>query len=110
MAIIKESTEFGVCDVCGARWVHDTSNPARQCRNGKCKSRLWNVGPEAATMRAFWKSKNVGRPKGSVTAPALCQCGHPESDHTVTREEMGGMTIHNQCGKCGCYGFEQREK
>lgn len=36
----------------------------------------------------------------------ICKCGHLEKDHTITREEMGGMTIHNQCSKCGCYGYE----
>lgn len=65
MAIIKELSEFAICDICGTRWVHDTSNPARQCRNGKCKSRLWNQGERARDLREFWKSKNVGRPVGS---------------------------------------------
>ena len=65
MAIVRESAEFAICDVCGTRWIHDVANPAKQCRNGKCKSRLWDAGSDAATMRAFWKSKNVGRPVGS---------------------------------------------
>lgn len=40
----------------------------------------------------------------------LCVCGHLEEVHTVTREEMGGMTIHNQCSQCGCYGYEERRR
>lgn len=40
----------------------------------------------------------------------LCKCGHREDDHWVTRQEMGDMLIHNQCSKCGCYGYEAGEK
>ena len=65
MAITERTAMFAKCDICEMEWVHDETNPAKQCRNGKCKSRLWDAGPGAGELRAFWKSKNVGRPVGS---------------------------------------------